>query len=225
QIKNEINQVKNETLSLLAEFNARGQERTKEVKDLQAATQAMLEDFHGGDKERAKEVKDLQAATQAYIAECAEAGKTRAKEVDGLKKEVANLIGGYKAEHEEAAAAWNDLLTNMSNIRKGAAPERKEAIPEKPKEKPEKNKKTPAKAIKVKQEEAKAVMKEAKKKKLELSEKERKILSIVNANPEGISLPEIANVMEVAYITITRDIKKLLTDGLIKKEDYLYFPA
>ncbi len=68
-------------------------------------------------------------------------------------------------------------------------------------------------------------MKEAKKEELELSEKERNILSVVNDNPEGISLPEIANVMEVAYITITRDIKKLMTDGLIKKEDFLYFPV
>ena len=216
---NHIDQIKNDTANLMAAFKSRDQERAKEVDELQAATQAYVEECTEGSKTRASDVAKM-------IADLKSRDQERAEEINNLKIEVASLIGGYKAEREEAAAAWKDLIANMSNIRKGAAPAREETTPEKPGEvaKPKK-KKTPAKAIKVKQEEAKAVMKEAKKEELELSEKERNILSVVNDNPEGISLPEIANVMEVAYITITRDIKKLMTDGLIKKEDFLYFPA
>lgn len=61
-----------------------------------------------------------------------------------------------------------------------------------------------------------------------LSDKEKRILSIVKDNPGGITLPEIAYVMGVAFVTITKDVKSLLVVAKrIKKEDnkYFYFPA
>ena len=263
-IKSDISTIKKNTANLIADFNARDQERAKEVDDLQAAARSfvaectgaskarasdvakMIADLDAGDKqraqeianqlsefnardhERAKEVDDLQAAVHAFVAECTEASKARTSNV-------ADMIAEHRKEREEAAVAWKYLLAAMAtDARGGGITEAevseeeglKEAMPGKPKAKAKPKKMKPAKAKKVEPEaKAKKAEPEEAKEESELSDKEEKILSIVNDNPEGISLPEIAYVMEVAYITITRDIKKLMTDGLIKKEDYLYFPA
>lgn len=59
-------------------------------------------------------------------------------------------------------------------------------------------------------------------------EKRAKILAIIQDNPEGITLPEIGYIMGLAFVSITKDVNKLLADGLIKKEEgeerNLYFP-
>ena len=57
-----------------------------------------------------------------------------------------------------------------------------------------------------------------------LTNKEKKILAIVKDNPEGITLPEIAYIMGVTFVTITRDIKKLLKTEHIKKNRNKYLP-
>jgi len=88
--------------------------------------------------------------------------------------------------------------------------------------------KATAKAEEVKPKEA--VMEEAKKEEAAPTEagnltKPEKICAIIEENPEGISLPEIAYIMGVAFVSITRDVKNLLTDGKIKKEDGKYYPG
>ena len=54
-----------------------------------------------------------------------------------------------------------------------------------------------------------------------LTDKEKN-LSIIKDNPEGITLPEIAYIMEVASISISREIKKLLKKDRIKKKRNKY---
>jgi len=187
----------------------------------------LLADFDAGDKERAQEITNLLADFNARDQE-------RANEVIDLRAEVPPLLNNFKKEREEAAAAWKDLLATMSSTRGGiasekvAAPQKEVVIAEKPK-----LKKWPPKIEEVKPEEAKAVIEEAKAvieetKKEEvpgLSDKEKKILSIINDNPKGITLREIADIMGVAFVTITRDIKKLLAEDLTKKKENRYLPV
>lgn len=52
---------------------------------------------------------------------------------------------------------------------------------------------------------------------------EKKIISIIKEYPEGITLPEIAYIMGVAFVSLTQDMKRLLEKGLIKKKNYKYF--
>jgi len=62
-----------------------------------------------------------------------------------------------------------------------------------------------------------------KKKETGNSNKENKILKIIKDNPKGISLPEIAYIMGVAFVSINQEMKELLNTGKIKREDNQYF--
>jgi len=72
---------------------------------------------------------------------------------------------------------------------------------------------------------AEEVKKKVKEKVPGLTDREKTILSIIRDNPEGITLPEIAYIMGVAFVTITKDLARLLKEGLIKKEENRYFPV
>lgn len=56
-----------------------------------------------------------------------------------------------------------------------------------------------------------------------LNRKEKEILSIIREDNEGIVLPEIAYVMDVDFVTIIQDVKRLNRKGLIKKKKNKYF--
>lgn len=62
-----------------------------------------------------------------------------------------------------------------------------------------------------------------KEKALRLTDRKKRILSIIKDNPEGIALPEIAYIMGVEFFTIIKDIKKLLNNNYIKKKRNKYF--
>lgn len=57
----------------------------------------------------------------------------------------------------------------------------------------------------------------------ELSNKQKEILDMIKENPEGIFLAEIAYKMDVAFISLTEDIRKLLEDNLVTQEKNKYF--
>ncbi len=58
---------------------------------------------------------------------------------------------------------------------------------------------------------------------MKLTKKEEAILSVVRDNPEGITLPETAYILDTASVMISKHKKKLMTLGLIKKEINRYF--
>lgn len=163
--------------------------------------EGLLANFNAWNKARAKELADLQTLVRAFLAELNESNRERAREVKDLKATVATMITEFKKECEEAAVAWECLMANMGKGgKRNMGKEVKPSI-----EKKEENKKR-----------KKAIMR---------NDNEKKILAIIEDNPEGISLPEAAYIMGVAFVTITRDMKKLLKDGLIKKKENRYFPC
>ena len=58
---------------------------------------------------------------------------------------------------------------------------------------------------------------------MKLTKKEKAILSVVRDNPEGITLPETVYILGTASVMISKQMKKLMTLGLIKKEKNRYF--
>ncbi|MBS3819585.1 hypothetical protein KGY73_08800, partial [bacterium] len=120
--------------------------------------------------------------------------KRRAQEVEKLKKEINNLIGQYRSLHKEAAQAWSELKS----------PTKKSSHPKTKKEKTEKTTET-------------------KETKSGRSEKQKKILSLIQDNPGGITLAEMGYIMGVAFVSLTQDVKKLMDEGVIKKEENKYF--
>jgi len=57
-----------------------------------------------------------------------------------------------------------------------------------------------------------------------LTKREKKVLSFIKDNTEGISLQEIAYLMDVSLIDLAKDMKRLLGKGLIRKENNKYYP-
>lgn len=121
--------------ALLASFDAWDKARAVEVADLRSVAKALLKDLGDANKARAKEVDDLQAALQTFltkfrqedIAGFMKENKQRAQDIAKFKVDITNLIKGFKKEHEEASAAWKDLISKMSKTGE------MEAKPEKPK--------------------------------------------------------------------------------------------
>ena len=55
------------------------------------------------------------------------------------------------------------------------------------------------------------------------ADRKNKILKLINDNPEGISIPEIAYIIGVTFVSINKEMKELLNTGKIKREDKKYF--
>jgi DNA-binding CsgD family transcriptional regulator len=56
-----------------------------------------------------------------------------------------------------------------------------------------------------------------------LTKREKKVLSIIRENSEGITLPETAYLMDMSLIDLAKDMKRLLKKGEIKKKNNKYF--
>lgn len=63
------------------------------------------------------------------------------------------------------------------------------------------------------------------KKSFRLTNKEKEILAIIENNPEGITLAEIAYLMGEAFVTIIPEARRLSEKGLVKKKNYKYLSA
>ena len=136
QMRNDYNAEKAQIKAgLLASFDAWDKTRAGEVADLRSVAKALLKDLGDANDARAIEVDDLQEALHTFLKKFREediAGfmkenKRRAQDIAKFKVDIANLIKGFKKEHEEASAAWKDLISKMSN------PGEMEAEHEKPK--------------------------------------------------------------------------------------------
>lgn len=196
-LTNEIYKMHKEKVSYIRQLKSEIKRKRNDWKaERVQMKEGLLANFSAWDEARAKELDDLQTLARNIIAELREDDKERVKEVEDLKATVANMITEFKKEHEATAAAWRVLLANVGKVRK---------------KKPGGRVKPPIE----KKDERTAIRNNI----------EKKILAIIDDNPEGISLPEVAYILGVAFVTVTKDIKKLLKDGLIIKKDNKYFPG
>ena len=169
----------------------------------------MITGFHAEKEPRAKEIKELIAGFHA--------------EKEPRAKEIRELIAGFRKERVEAAAAWQELLERMSSVKAPKAPHVKKVVPEEVppviEEAPEEVKP----AVEAAPEEEKLPVEEAPKEKpLEEMTKEEQIIHVLSGHPDGLTLPDIAKIIGVHFVTLSAPIKKLEGEGKVVKIDNLY---
>lgn len=207
-LKNDIQQMKKESngkrsqmkADLLAGFNAWDERRRRQAADFRSTAQALLKDLKEGNKARAKDMNELRADTQAFLR------KLRKEDIGRFEQESkqrAKDIAQFKADISTMIGGFREERDGASGAWKNLVSDLSRTGKEK---------------------------KEAKKRRMAgeksnsgFTRRQEKILSIVKDNPEGITLPEIAYIMGVAFVTITQDVKKLLSNGYIKKRENKYF--
>ena len=135
-------------------------------------------------------------------------------ETQGLVKDIAtentDLIEGFKKESQERAGAWKDFL-GIVQSGKGIKPARVE----------------PARVEEVKPAEKELAEKIAEEAEIPEEEKEAfrdQILDVLEDNPDGLKMTEIAEVLGIAnwrsLIPVTR---QLVEEGEIRKENSTYY--
>jgi len=131
-----VNQLKDENQKKMAEFKQGDKDRAKEVADLKSTTQNLLAEFEQSDKERALEVNHMKASTQDFLKAFKEAWtvemnaghEQRVQDLTQFKVDTGKMIAEFKAEQDEAASAWKELVGNMDKGQKD--PKEKKAAKE-----------------------------------------------------------------------------------------------
>ena len=217
-----------ETATMLKGFQKENEEREEMVGDL-------LSNFHEEEEKMAEELKSTLSKNEADRVKEAQAEiKVRIDAVGGLLKgfhtthkemsaslkkaladnetkrlkdqaeikervkDVKGLLDGFQKERDKLASAWQNLVSLMEKTRTGKAAA-------KPKEAPKKVKKEE----KIEEEE-------------ELGGEEGEIVSILENYPDGATLSEIADEMDVHFATLIRPMGRLVDDDKVEKVDNRY---
>lgn len=201
QMKKDLNGKRTQMRSdLLVSFNAWDEGRRRQAADFRSTAQALLKDLKEGNKERAKDMNELRADTQAFLR------KFRKEDIGRFEQESkqrANGIAQFKADISTMIGGFREEHDEASGAWKNLVSDLSRTG----------NEKTEAKKRRM----------AGKKSNGGFTRRQEQILSIVKDNPEGVTLPEIAYIMGVAFVTITQDVKKLLSNSHIKKKVNKYF--
>lgn len=168
--------------------------RLKEFSDAHADMSEKLK------KELAKYVNDMVKATKKLMGDIQARQKER-------NTEVADLLEAFNTEREKMAANWQSLTATMTKKR-GGKPVKVEAG-------------GGAKTVKEVVEKKKGKKKAAKE---EVKEEGTtgEILSILEDYPDGATLSEIADEMDVHFASLIRPMGELVDDGKVEKVDNRY---
>lgn len=129
----------------------------------------------------------------------------------GMKSEVAGVRQETRADLNEARSAWQQLASTMQAKRTGVKVPPKVEVPVEEKvEAPIAEEAGMAEAPVVEE---------------EVPDLEAKLRAIVALHPEGITLAEVAEKLDVVPVVLGRASRSLLERGLIRKEEKLYFPV
>jgi len=186
------------------------------IKDLQASRKEMAaqlrKDLAQDKAQRQSEVKQMLTDAQGLIKDFQSSRREMSSElkkqlrqgVENRKSEVKQMLGDFgkaqaevRADLKEAHDAWQELISKKKAVVKA-----------------------PPKVKKVEEErvEAPAVEKE-------VPDWEKKLLTAIRENPNGITLAEVAESLSVAPVVLGRASRSLLERGEIRKEEKLYFPV
>jgi len=144
-------------------------------------------------------------------------------DVKNLKKAVAELIGDFAQDREEASVAWKKMTDILSQLRKAAVTVPMQVV------KKEVKKETPivVKAevpVAVKAENPVAVEPEMEPKPEYPLTLEAKVLDIINKNPKGVKVSEMEGPLNETRMKLGFIAKTLLDEGKVQKVDNIYFP-
>jgi len=179
--------------------------RISEIKD---ETHRLLSDFDKAHKEMGDALRGtLSKSEEGRLKGFKAMDKEIKASVDRIAKETAKLLREFGTAHKEMANEWKNLTALMA--KKRGAPVKPVVKPKVAKPKPKVEEKVVPEVEEVKPEET----------------LEEGMLRIVNSNPRGIMLRDIADSLGLAPIRLARTIKALIDEGEIRKEDNLYYPA
>lgn len=111
------------------------------------------------------------------------------------EKEVVELLGAFQKDINEARTHWQNLAKIMASKKAG------------------KEVKVPKRAEKAAEEA------------FEEGDLKVKTMKIIGVNPGGITLSQIADELNLAYVRLAKPIKELIEEGRVSKRNSLYFPA
>jgi len=186
------------------------------IKDFQSSRREMSSELKKqlcqGVENRKSEVKQMLTDAQGLIKDFQSARNEMSSElkkqlhrgVESRKSEVKQMLGDFgkaqaevRADLKEAHDAWQELISKKKAVVK--------VLPK-------------VKKVEEERVEAPAVEKE-------VPDWEKKLLTAIRENPNGITLAEVAESLGVAPVVLGRASKSLLERGEIRKEEKLYFPV
>lgn len=185
----------------LAEISKENQQMAEELKNklLQSRT-----DLSASDVKRMKDFDQSMGAIRNRVGE--------------IQRSIANLINNLSADRMQAAAEWQGLSDAIAKIKNSSTTPPKSAPVAKPKD------------VEAKKEEKekieKALVKEKKQvfdfpKEMSLEEK---IITFVNAHPEGVKVSDMEEPLGEQRMRIGYVSKKLMEQGKLTKLENAYFP-
>lgn len=183
---------------LWTDLDSWDQTRKRKIAGLKLDTKALLDEFKQKDRKRVEVVNDLRATVQTYLNWKQERTK-KIREVDMEKIKESNTQRAQEIMQMLAGfkAERDEAASAWRNLARYKYGFRSEASGKKKKETGNEFSGN--------------------------SNRENKILKLIKDNPKGISLPEIAYIMGVTFVSINKEMKEFLDTGKIKKEDNKYF--
>ena len=201
--KGEVRQMLHNADELLKEFAQEREQTGKELRERLAQerseTRSEAEDILKNAQAMLKEFRNSLAEMSGELRKDLAQDKTeRAEEIKALRAEFEKERASVREDLEEAQMLWANMEKAMAAKRAGEKP-------------PKKSKSETAQTVETTQGES------------QTADLENKFIEILKANPNGISLAEIADRLGVIPIVLGRASKNLIEMGLVRKEDKLYF--
>lgn len=201
---NEYNDgIKNDTEKMLNNFNADRRMKSKELAEELNEISPMLDDFKNAradmSKEQAEDLKEFNVWLRNSVTDLREGFAEERKELRG---DIGDLFSEYKVARRETIRdlegmheEWQKMATKSIAV-------------------------TPRAQAKVKH----GIKKEEGRAELEKDMLKKKVLEIINATPDGLSLANIGSKIGIEWRKLTRPVKELLNEGKVQKEGTNYFP-
>jgi hypothetical protein len=198
--KDDTNKLRSQAQDLMNKLKEESQIRAEDMNNLKSHVQQMTNEWS---KERAQRRSDLFIElgknTKSIVKE---AEKIKSSLRDFLKKYREEDLENIKKEQRNRSLEVDEFRKDIQSLMKKFRNIHREA----------------ANAWKGLKKEQKNTQKTS-----GSSEKEMKIISIIEDSPRGITLSEIAFLMDVASVSISKNIKRLMDEGHIRKEENKYF--
>ncbi|MBU3895948.1 hypothetical protein KKG36_01340, partial [Patescibacteria group bacterium] len=182
----------------LADIQSRQRAREGEVAE-------MIKKFENELEEMASELKALLSQSESTRLEEFKSMLADIKSKQRVREEeVAELLTAFQKDITEARTHWQNLAKIMASKRTG----KQVPITEVPKEA-----------------EVPRPVEEAAEEAFEEGDLKARALRIIEDNPQGISLRQIGERLNIAYIRLGSPVNQLIEEGRVVKRDSIYLPA
>ena len=183
---------------MLSSIQTRQKEREEEV-------ERILNKFAQEIKEMAVQLKEFLSHSEGKRLEEFKSMLSAIKSRQSAgEEEIAGLLSEYQKDIREARTHWQNLAKIMASKRTG----QRVPITEVPKEA-----------------EVPKRVEEAAEEAFEEGDLKARVLRVIEGNPQGISLRQIGERLNIAYVRLGSPVNQLIEEGRVVKRDSIYLPA